>query len=44
MGNRKITLPDVIYDLPLEEWAEQKMYTFLQKSASSGNRTRCETE
>lgn len=24
VGSRKITLPDFIYNLPLEEWVEQK--------------------
>lgn len=44
VGNRKITLPDLIYDLPLEAWADQNICAFLQKSPSSGSRTRCETE
>lgn len=42
VGNRNNTLPELIHDLPLKEWADQKICTFLQKSASCGTRTRCE--
>lgn len=39
VGNRKLTLPYFVYDLPLEKWEDQKICAFLQKSASTGNRT-----